>query len=103
MNPDPSEFYSNDLNQNQLIIKLYVFRDNEIRLNLSGLQVERLKLNESIDFLLKNNWVHYSSIKQYIFVETFYDKNGIKQIRLQSNGENLREISMFGLNVEGVD
>ena len=100
---DLGEIYSSDVNQNQLNIKLYVFRDNEIRLNLSGLQVERLKLDKSIDFLLKNNWVHYSSIRQYIFVETFYDKNEIKQIRLESNGENLREISMFGLNVEGVD
>jgi mRNA-degrading endonuclease HigB of HigAB toxin-antitoxin module len=52
---------------------------------------------------LKNNWIHEQSIRQYIFVDTFYNKNKNKRIIMDSNGENLREISMVDINVAGVD
>jgi sporulation protein YlmC with PRC-barrel domain len=95
--------YNNDINNNEIKIKLFLLKNRTFNFGLSGSKVEQIKLDDSKDFLLKNNWIHEQSIRQYIFVDTFYNKNKNKRIIMDSNGENLREISMVDINVAGVD
>jgi hypothetical protein len=97
------DLYNNDVNNNEIKIKLFLLKNKTFNFGLSGSQVEEIKLDDSKNFLLKNNWIHEQSIRQYIFVDTFYNKNKNKRIIMDSNGENLREISMVDINVAGVD
>ena len=97
------DLYNNDVNNNEIKIKLFLLKNKTFNFGLSGSKFEEIKLDDSKDFLLKNNWIHEQSIRQYIFVDTFYNKNKDKRIIMDSNGENLREISMVDINVAGVD
>lgn len=92
------DVYNNAPNIDLNII-VYVIPTNEIRMNLSGLQVQKEKLAASTNFLLQNNWHQASPIRHLFILDSFYKNN--KQIHLESDLENLREISVNGLNIEG--